>query len=126
MVILATGAPAAATGAVFQVTVDSAQLELTAARKSPPMGELSLVVLPTVSRSLAEAMVGQLVRHPCRTHGELDQEVVDGAAVDGNAVARSERGGWGRRVNGRVVRGGEGQGSGAATSRRGGVGGATL
>src|SRR5919109_4581223 len=59
----ATGLPLAA-GAVFQVTVPSAQLELAAPRKTPPMLELSLVLLPTVRRSLAAVMLGQLVPAP--------------------------------------------------------------
>src|SRR4051794_12752359 len=62
--MLATGPPVAAPGAVSQVTLDSLQLELSAPRKTPPMLELSLVVLPMVSRSLAEAIVGQLVPGP--------------------------------------------------------------
>src|SRR4051794_30357838 len=62
--MLAIGAPGAAAGALLKVTVDSVQLESTAALKSPPLGELSFVVLPTVSRNLAAAIAGQLVPLP--------------------------------------------------------------
>jgi hypothetical protein len=62
--MLATGAELAAAGAVLYVTVDSDQLELTAARNSPPFTELSLEELPTVKRSFAAATDGHPVPAP--------------------------------------------------------------
>src|ERR1700712_1002405 len=62
--MLAIGGPVIAAGAVVQVTDASVQLEFTAPRNSPPFGDLSSVALPTVSRSFADATVGQLVPAP--------------------------------------------------------------
>src|SRR6478735_1856482 len=54
-----------AAGALPQFTPPSVQAGVSAARRnSPPLGELSSVALPTVSRSLAEAMVGHVVPTP--------------------------------------------------------------
>jgi hypothetical protein len=61
---MAAAASAVAAGAVFHVTLDSDQLELTAARNSPPLSALSLAVAPTVSRSFAPAIAGQPVPLP--------------------------------------------------------------
>ena len=67
VVMLDTGVLIAA-GALPQFTPPSVQAGVSAARRnSPPLGELSSVALPTVSRSLAEAMVGQVVPAPVPT-----------------------------------------------------------